>query len=325
MTKRPGVVRPGAAALAGGALFALLCPGAVAAESGDAFSREVSGGYASWATASAALADHGVSMGAGKPAVRGSADRTWFPATGGGTDPETGDVDVGFAGTARLTRSADPAQPLVLDDLRLRLTDGAGALYARTELGGRERTLALAGVRANDAEPVVRTGGSTWTGLRASLTDEGARLLSAWSGQRFAEGDALGELAMTVGTGGVAAGKPAGPGEVTRPSPAPSAATPEKQEPTAPAPAPASAAVARPDLTAGGEQRVTGEGFAPGEVVLVAIDDDTRYQAVADGEGRVSRSFPVYATAAEGEHAVELYTAAGDRRAAVRFGVRARG
>ncbi|MGX5188016.1 HtaA domain-containing protein [Streptomyces avermitilis] len=321
MTKRPDVVRPGAAVLAGAALLALLCPGAVAAASGDAFPREVSGGYASWATASEALADHGVSMDAGRPAVRGSAGRTWFPAKGGGTDPEAGDADVDFAGTARLTRFADPAQPLVLDDLRLRLTDGAGALYARTELGGRERTLALAGVRANGAGPVVRTGGSTWTGLRVSLTDEGARLLSAWSGQRFAEGDALGELDMTVGTGGAAAGKPAGSDEVTQPSPAPSAATPEKREPTAPA----SAAVARPDLTAGGEQRVTGEGFEPGAVVLVAIDDDTRYQAVADGEGRVSRSFPVYATAAEGEHAVELYTVAGDRRAAVRFGVRARG
>jgi hypothetical protein len=44
---------------------------------------------------------------------------------------------------------------------------------------------------------------------------------------------------------------------------------------------------------------------------------------VADAEGRVSRTFPVYASAVEGVHTVELYTVAGERSAVARFLVRA--
>jgi hypothetical protein len=79
--------------------------------------------------------------------------------------------------------------------------------------------------------------------------------------------------------------------------------------------------VTRPALTAGGEQEVTGSGFTPGEVVLVSIDADTRYQVTADEAGRVSRTFPVYATAAEGVHTVELYAVSGERRADAGFAV----
>ncbi|WP_371544449.1 HtaA domain-containing protein [Streptomyces sp. NBC_00554] len=320
--------RPSAVVLAGGALFALLCPGMAAAQDGDAFPREVSGGYVSWATASAALSGHGVSLDAVAPAVRGSADRTWFPATGGGTDPGTGDADIDLGGTARLTGSAEAAGTLLLDDLRLSIEDGGGALYVRTELDGQERDFALAGVRSDGAEPAVRDGGVTWTGLRASLTDEGARLLSTWSGQRFAAGDGLGTLDVTVGTGstGGASEKPAQPDEA--PQASPGATAPDGQqaapEQTADGAGP-SAAVALADLTAGAEQGVTGEGFEPGEVVLVAIDEDTRYQTVADAEGRVSRTFPVYASAVEGAHTVELYTVNGARSAVAQFLVRAAG
>ncbi|MFE0676350.1 hypothetical protein [Streptomyces sp. NPDC058867] len=77
-----------------------------------------------------------------------------------------------------------------------------------------------------------------------------------------------------------------------------------------------------PELTPGTDQTVTGEGFEPGEVVLVAIDQDTRYQVTADEQGRVSRAFPVYATAVEGVHTVELSTVTGERGAVADFAVR---
>ncbi|MEV0636600.1 HtaA domain-containing protein [Streptomyces sp. NPDC050619] len=308
MTKRPG-----AAALAGGALLALLCPGMAAAQDGDALPREVSGGFASWATADAELTDHGVSIDVAEPAVRGSADRVWFPATGGDANPETGDTDVELAGTARLARSAEPAHPLVLAGLRLELRDGEGALHTRTAVDGAARELALAEITPGGTAPAVRTGGVTWTGLRAALTDEGAHLLSEWSGQQFNPGDGLGLLDVTVGTGsGDAPKKPAQPSRT--PQPSPSATAPRQVgKPTA--------AVTHTDLTAGAEQQVTGAGFEPGEVVLVTIDEDTRYQAVADEEGLIARTFPVYATATEGAHTVELHAVSGERRAITRFEV----
>lgn len=311
--------RPGAAALAGGALLALLCPGVAAARDGDAFPLEVSGGFASWATADAELTGQGVSLDVAEPAVRGSADRAWFPATGGGTDPATGDAEVELAGTARLAGPAATAQPLTLGGLRLELRGGEGALFARTAVGGEARELALADVAADDA-PAVRTGGVTWTGLRASLTDDGAHLLSEWSGRPFAAGDGLGLLDVTVGTGSGDAPEPPGRTAGT-PQPSPSAIGPEKQQAAPRHEGGPSAAVAHADLAAGGEQEVTGAGFEPGEVVLVAIDEDTRYQAVADEEGRVSRAFPVYGTATEGAHTVELYAVSGERGAVARFEV----
>ncbi|MGC9539398.1 HtaA domain-containing protein [Streptomyces sp. UG1] len=305
MTKRPG-----AAAVTGGALLALLCPaaGPAVAQDTQAFGRAVSGGYASWT----ATVGHDLSIDVTEPAVRGSADRTSFPATGGSTDLETGAVDVELGGAARIVPAADSDQPLTLAGLRLRLDGGDGALHARTAVDGRARELALADVTANGAGPVVRTSGVTWTGLRASLTDEGARLLSQWSGESFAQGDDLGLLDVTVGTEDVPTTKP----PVETPPPAPDTAAPE------PARAPA-AAVAADALTAGGEQTVTGTGFAPGEIVLVAIDKDTRYQALADETGRISRTFPVYDSAAEGAHTVELYAVTGGRNAVVEFDVRA--
>jgi hypothetical protein len=321
------VKRPGAAALAGGALLALLCPGPAAARDGHAFPREVSGGFVSWATAGAELAGRGVSFDVAEPAVRGSAERAWFPAAGGGADPATGDAEVELAGTARLTPSAGSARPLALGGLRLELEGGAGALYARTAVaGGAARELALADVAVGEAAPAVRTGGVTWTGLRASLTQEGALLLSEWSGQGFAAGDGLGLLDMTVGTGaGESPEMPTQPDGTPGPQSPPSASATTAEKPEEPeehqrqgAP---SAALTHAGLAAGGEQAVTGAGFPPGEVVLVAIDEDTRYQAVADVEGRVSRAFPVYATATEGTHAVELYSVSGERRAVARFEV----
>ncbi|WP_406496539.1 HtaA domain-containing protein [Streptomyces sp. NBC_01604] len=313
------VKRPGAAALAGGVLLALLSPGMATAQDGAAFPREVSGGYASWSTADAELADRGVSFDVAEPAVRGSADRAWFPATGGGANPETGEAEVELGGTARL---AGAARPLTFGGLRLELREGAGALYARTAVGGEARELALAGVTPVDTAPAVRAGGVTWTGLRAALTDEGARLLSEWSGRQFAEGDGLGRLDVTVGTGAAddAPEVPARPDET--PQPSPSVTTPEKQRTAPQQEAEPSAAVAHAGLEAGGEQEATGAGFEPGEVVLVAIDEDTRYQAVADAQGRVVLVFPVYATATAGAHTVELYTVSGERRALTEFEVR---
>ncbi|KUL25095.1 HtaA domain-containing protein [Streptomyces regalis] len=320
--------RPGAAAVTGGALLALLYPGAgsaaaQAAQDSQASPRPVSGGYASWTTTGSEPTDHGMSIDVTEPAVRGSTDRTWLPATGGSADPETGAVDVELGGAARFVPSADPVQPLTLSALRLRLGDGdgngnGGALYARTVADGQAREVTLADVAASGAGPAVRAGGVTWTGLRASLTDEGARLLAEWSGEPFAEGDGLGLLDVTVGTGSTTPPDPTGsqpPAEAPTPLPA----TTAPQEPKQSAPA---AAVAVEELTAGGEQTVTGTGFEPGEVVLVAIDGDTRYQAVADEAGRVSRTFPVYATATEGAHTVELSAVTGERRAVVDFGVR---
>lgn len=55
--------------------------------------------------------------------------------------------------------------------------------------------------------------------------------------------------------------------------------------------------------------------------MLVAIDDDTRYQAVADDSGEVARDFPVYDTATEGAHTVRLYAVTGGREAAAEFTV----
>ncbi|MEV0169965.1 HtaA domain-containing protein [Streptomyces sp. NPDC050803] len=296
--------RPGAAAVAGGALLALLTQGIAAAQDGETFPREVTGGYASWTTDGA------------RAALEGSGQPAWFPATGGGTNPETGDADIELGGTARLAPPSDATgEPLALAGLRLRLDGGTGALHVRTAVDGQARELALAVVKSGDAAPVVRTGGVTWSGLRASLTDEGAQLLSQWSGREFTPGDALGRFDVTVGTGTEAAPKPGTTPRPPAPSPAPEA------EP-APAPATPSAAVAAAETTAGGQQEVTGAGFEPGEVVLVAIDEDTRYQMTADQQGRVAQAFPVYATATEGEHTVELYTVSGERSTAAQFSVR---
>ena len=316
MTKRPGAV-----ALAGGALLALLHPGAAAAQGGEAFPREVSGGFASWTTTGTRLADRGVSVDVTAPATRSAADRAWFPATGGGANPETGDADVELAGSAQLSGAA---QPLTLSGLRLELRDGTGTLHTRTVVGTGARELALADVTLGDTAPAVRTGGVTWSGLKASLTDEGAQLLSAWSGNPFSEGDDLGFLDVTVGTGTGSAGtaptpppsRPDAPsGPSATPPPPPPAQDPEKQR------AEPAASVARATLAAGGEQTVIGTGFEPGDVVLVAIDDDTRHQAVADTEGRISQTFPVYATADEGAHTVALSTVTGERAATTRFEV----
>ncbi|MDF3149110.1 hypothetical protein PBV88_50035, partial [Streptomyces sp. T21Q-yed] len=215
------------------------------------------------------------------------------------------DADVELGGSALLTSSTGP-RPLPLGGLRLRLDGDAGTLHARTAVDGRARELTLADVKSG-AEPVVRTSGVTWTGLQASLTQDGAALLSEWSGAEFAAGDAYGVLDLTVGTGG----------DTTE-------AAPEEKPATLPPQATApSATVTRTTLTPGVEQQVSGAGFEPGEVVLVAIDQDTRYQAVADEAGRISRTFPVYATATEGAHTVELATVTGERRAVADFGVRA--
>ncbi|MGP4010620.1 HtaA domain-containing protein [Streptomyces sp. 4N124] len=305
--------RPGAAVIAGGALLALMAPaGSASADDDDTFPREISGGYATWATGSAEL--DGVTLTAARPAVQGSANRASFPAAGGGTDPATGAADIDLGGTLRLDGSA--GQPLVLGSLRLALDGGDGALHTRTAVDGRARDLALATVETDDAAIAVRASGMTWTGLRATLTDEGATLLSAWSGAEFAAGDGLGVLDVTVGTGSET------PAETPEPTPSIPASTPEQpksQPPTASSP---TASVTHATLTAGGEQTVTGTGFEPGAVVLVAIDGDTRYQAVADDEGRVERSFPVYDTAEAGAHTVELYTPMDQQTvAAAHFGV----
>ncbi|MFI6012369.1 HtaA domain-containing protein [Streptomyces sp. NPDC051243] len=307
--------RPGAATVTGGALLALLCPGGAWAQDGTAFPREVSGGHASWHTASARLGDKGLSLDITEPAVRGSADRVGFPTTGGGTDPGTGELEVELGGSALLTSPA-ATRPLPLSGLRLLLDGEEGTLYARTVADGRARELALADVDSG-TEPVVRSTGPTWTGLQASLTEDGAALLSEWSGAEFTAGDAYGALDLTLATAGEPA--EAAPKTTPQPAPAPSGEKPEAatRQTTTP-----SAAVTHTTLAPGGEQTVTGTGFGPGEVVLVAIDDDTRYQAVADEAGRVSRTFPVYGTATEGAHTVELTTVSGERRAVVDFGVR---
>ncbi|MFK0121503.1 hypothetical protein [Streptomyces sp. NPDC090994] len=320
MTKRPGV-----AAAAGGALLALLGPSPATAQDAEDLprgSREISGGYTSWTTGNTRLSDAAVSFDVAEPAVRDAADRAWFPAAGGGTDPAAGTARVELAGTARLTDATAAASPLVLGGLRLDLRDGTGTLRTRTVTGGEVRELALADLTSGGPAPAVRASGVTWSGLDAALTEEGARLLSAWSGREFTAGDGLGRLAVTVGTGSTAE-TPAAP----RPAPSDTpdgtpATTPTTPPPTAERDAPA-AAVRHTTLTPGGEQTVTGTGFTPGEIVLVAIDADTRYQTAADEQGRLTRSFPVYATATEGAHTVELTAVSGGHRAAARFGVRA--
>ncbi|MFF3938020.1 hypothetical protein [Streptomyces phaeofaciens] len=294
--------RPGAAALVAGALFVLGAPTAAAGQESPA---QVSGGHADWTPAAG-----GVTLDVTAPAVRTAAGRASFPALGGDVVPGTGAAEVELGGVARLGGPAGP--PLVLAGLRLRLAGDEGALYARTVVDGRARELALAEVA--DAKPAVRAAGVTWTGLRASLTEEGAALLSAWSGAEFATGDALGAFDVSVGT--ATAEESAGP---ETPQASPSAE--ERPETVAPEGGPA-AALARPTLAAGAEQTVTGTGFTPGAVVLVAIDGDTRYQAVADARGRIERTFPVYANAAEGEHTVELTAVGGEPGVAgARFGV----
>ncbi|MEV1085070.1 HtaA domain-containing protein [Streptomyces sp. NPDC050211] len=303
--------RPGAAVIAGGALLALMAP-AGSASADDTFPREVSGGYATWATGSAEL--EGVTLTAARPAAQGSANRTSFPATGGRTDPATGAADIDLGGTLRLDGPA--GQPLVLGSLRLALDGDDGALHTRTAVDGRARDLTLAEVATDDAAIAVRAGGVTWTGLRASLTEEGAALLSAWSGAEFAAGDGLGVLDVTVGTGSET------PAETPEPTPSAPALAPKLPKPRPPTASSPTASVAHPTLAAGGEQTVTGTGFEPGTVVLVAIDGDTRYQAVADDEGRVERSFPVYDTAEAGAHAVELYSPMDQQTvASAQFGV----
>ncbi|MET9828051.1 HtaA domain-containing protein [Streptomyces sp. NPDC006385] len=322
MAKRPRT----AAAVTGGALLALLCPaaGSAVAQDAEAFPRAVSGGDAHWTTTDAEPTGHGMSIDVTEPAVRGSEHRTSFPATGGSADLETGAVDVDLGGAARFVPSADTLPPLTLGGLRLRLAGADdGVLYARTAVDGRARELPLADVTTSGAAPVVRAGGVTWTGLRASLTAEGATLLSAWSGDPFTRGDGLGRFDVTVRTGAPGSPEPTDPAPPDRapaPPPPPSQSTHAPALPKTPAPG---AAVTVDALAAGGEQTVSGTGFEPGEVVLVAIDGDTRYQAVADEAGRVSRSFPVYDSAAEGAHTVELSTVDGARTAVTEFAVRA--
>ncbi|MCX5168957.1 HtaA domain-containing protein [Streptomyces antibioticus] len=302
------VKRPGAVALVAGALFALSAPAAVA---GQESSAPVSGGRADWTPAAG-----GVSFDVTAPAVPTASGGGSFPALGGTADPRTGAAEVALGGVARL---GEPGrQPLVLAGLRLRLTGEEGALYARTVVDGRARELALAEVA--EVKPAVRATGVTWSGLRASLTEEGAALLSDWGGGGFTAGDAFGAFDVTVGT-------EQGESPVPQASPSaeaeepPASAPPDKAEDEGSGPA---AVAARPVLAAGAEQSVTGAGFAPGAVVLVAIDGDTRYQAVADAEGRFARAFPVHANAAEGEHTVVLTAVGGEQSVAeVRFSVTA--
>ncbi|WP_327183011.1 HtaA domain-containing protein [Streptomyces sp. NBC_01334] len=318
-------MRPGAAALAAGALFTLCFPAAAAAQvraEGEALPREVAGGSASWATGGSGLAGRGVSLGVTRPAVRASADRASFPALGGAVDPESGSVELELGGAARFEGPA--AQPLVLAGLRLRLAGDGGALYGRTVVDGRARELALAEVATAGADAVVRATSVTWTGLRASLTAEGAALLSSWSGAEFTAGDGLGVLGVTAGTGGTGEAEEVGETGAAAPEGAgsPQASPGAAAEPRAGWQEKPTVAVARAMLTAGAEQTVSGAGFTPGAVVLVSIDGDTRYQAVADARGGVARSFPVYATAFEGEHTVELTVVGGERGAlSARFGV----
>ncbi|MGW0576220.1 hypothetical protein ACWD25_09645 [Streptomyces sp. NPDC002920] len=256
--------RTGAVALVAGALFALGAPSAAAGE-----------GHVEWT-----LSVPGVSLDAAAPAARTADGSASFPTLDGATDT----LELG--GAARL--EGPTGQPLVLAGLRLRLAgadDGEGELYARTVVDGRARELELAEV----------------AGLRASLTEEGAALLSSWSGTEFAAGDGLGEFEVTVPAPEAAVDPAESPApETPQPSPSPS---PSPRLAESPQPA---AAVARPALAPGTEQTVTAAGLTPGAVVLVAIDGDTRYQDVVDADGRIARSFPVYTTAVEGEHTVEL-------------------
>ncbi|WP_216589930.1 HtaA domain-containing protein [Streptomyces brasiliscabiei] len=323
--------RPGAAVTAAGALLALLCQGTATAQEAAGAPREVSGGFASWGPAFGAVGGADVTVTAGAPAVRGSGGRTWFPVDGGSTTPKTGDADVAFDGSIRL--AGPGTAPLTLDELRLRLDGGTGTLAVRVERAGERSDLTLAEVGSGASAPTVRGGGATWSGLRVSLTAEGAALLAEWSGRAYAAGDELAPLDVTVGTGASGAGRPedapddtsGGGDDAASPAPdaggteAPGSGADAGQESAAAGP---SAAVKLASLAPGdGQQQVTGTGFAPGEVVLVAIDDDTRYQAVADDSGQVARDFPVYDTATEGAHTVRLYSVTGGREAVAEFTV----
>ncbi|TQE35496.1 HtaA domain-containing protein [Streptomyces ipomoeae] len=315
--------RPGVAVTAAGALLVLLCQGAATAQEEDP--RDVSGGYASWGPTFGVSADGAATVTAEAPAVRGSGGRTWFPVDGGSVSPATGGADVVLGGSIRL----GDTDSLTLGDLRLRLDGGTGTLRARAERAGEADDLTLAQVAPGAAGPTVRSGGTTWSALRVSLTAEGAALLTEWSGTSYAAGDELAPLDVAVGTGATASDPPQdgttddSGGDI--PSSAPegddTTATDGRTEAEKATGAARSAAVGRASLPPGAEQRVTGEGFEPGEVVLVAIDDDTRYQAVADESGRVARDFPVYDTATEGAHTVQLYSVTGGREATAGFTV----
>ncbi|WP_215451990.1 HtaA domain-containing protein [Streptomyces sp. ATCC 21386] len=330
--------RPGAAVTAAGALLALLCQGTAAARDGAESPREVSGGFASWGPAFGESTGAAATVTAGAPAVRGPGGRTWFPVDGGSVNPGAGDADVALDGSIRLGRPG--TDTLTLDELRLRLDDGTGTLRVRAQRAGEGHELTLAQVGPGAGAPSIRSGGATWSGLRVSLTVEGAALLTRWSGRSYTAGDELAPLDVTVGTGasgtagprggvpgasdGDASAPPEG-GDDPSPGSAGTGAEPgkdadagaEQQAGAAP-----SAAVDLANPAVGDGRRVTGEGFVPGEVVLVAIDDDTRYQAVADESGRIARDFPVYDTASEGAHTVRLYSVTGGREAVAEYTVR---
>ncbi|MFM9555892.1 HtaA domain-containing protein [Streptomyces caniscabiei] len=329
--------RPGAAVTAAGALLVLLCQGMATAHDGGGTPREVSGGFASWGPSFGASTGTDVTVTTGAPAVRGSGGRTWFPVDGGSATPSAGDADVALVGSIRLGGAG--TDTLTLDRLRLRLDGGTGTLRVRAERAGGSGDLTLAEIGTGATAPNVRSGGATWSGLRVSLTAEGAALLTRWSGRPYVADDELAPLDVTVGTGasGPTAPQDGPPGR----SDGDSSSSPPGRTDTPNGSADAGAdvdtgagtgagreagespsvAVDRASLAAGEGQRVTGEGFAPGEVVLVAIDDDTRYQAVADAAGRVGRHFPVYDTATEGAHAVRLYSVTGGREAVAEFTV----
>ncbi|MEU6485454.1 HtaA domain-containing protein [Streptomyces sp. NPDC046887] len=316
--------KAGAAALAAGVLLALLGqPSAGARENEPRTPREVSGGYASWAPAGGSLTGRGgaeVTVHADRPATAGTGERVWFPVGGGSADPAAGDATMELTGTLRLTTARAGGTELALSELRLSLDGGRGTLSAYAAQPGATERLPLAEVHPGDTAPLVRDAGATWSGLRLTLTEQGAALLSGWSGERYEKGGELAPLDVTVGLAGQGdgAGVPAeGPGsppspEAPAPGSTPSAPTETPTETRTGEPAaPPTAALAHPAVAAGGEQLISGAGFTPGEVVLVAIDDDTRYDVVADGEGRVSQAFPVYRTAAPGAHTVELRPVSG--------------
>ncbi|WP_416986284.1 hypothetical protein [Streptomyces sp. T028] len=258
--------RTGAVALVAGALFALSAP-AVAADEGRV----------EWTPAVP-----GVSLDVTAPAVRTADGGVSFPVLEGGADI----LELG--GAARL--DGPTGQPLVLAGLRLRLTGDEGVLYARTVVDGRARELALADM----------------AGVRASLTAEGAELLSSWSGTEFQAGDGLGEFDVTVAD---APDTPDVPEEAVAESPRSSPPPVEQQKAE-----PAAAVVTHATLAPGSQQTVTATGLTPDAVVLVAIDGDTRYQDTVDAEGRITRSFPVYGTAVAGEHGVELTQVGGEQK-----------
>ena len=334
--------RPGAAVTAAGALLALLYQGTATAHGGGGTPREVSGGFASWGPSfGASTGSDGVTVTAGAPAARGSGGRTWFPVDAGSATPGAGDVDIALDGSIRLGGAG--TDTLTLDRLRLRLDGGTGTLRVRAERAGESGDLTLAAIDTGATVPNVRSGGATWSGLRVSLTAEGAALLTRWSGLPYAADDELAPLDVTVGTGASAPTAPqdgppgqsdgdsssSPPGRTDTPNGSADAGTDVDMGGGTGAGREAgetpSVAVERASLAAGDGQRVTGEGFAPGEVVLVAIDDDTRYQAVADASGRVARDFPVYDTATEGAHTVRLYSVTGGREAVAEFTVRVGG